>query len=259
MTLSDAELLFSDQTDGMLVEVWHQGRQRWLKFDQAVTQSAFLLDKPHQLILPLQYYLLAGCLFVEPPQQVLLAGLGGGDLMRYYSHRFPEARVEAVEKSPLICEIARDWFQINEQTHGDVHCLDIRDFLAGSDHRHDLIVVDIAEGIITPDWLTGLTFLEQLKSALSPQGHVAFNLLVTDAESFKTALAAIRQVFNRLTVCSALPGYDNVLVYAFNQSPPYPVHQAAERAQQLQPVWELDFPEFYRQMCLANPENSGIF
>lgn len=255
----DAELLFSDQTDGMLVEVWQQGQQRWLKFDQAVTQSAFLLDEPHQLILPLQHYLLAGCLFVEQPQQVLLAGLGGGDMMRYFSHQFPDTRVEAVEQSSVIYDLARDWFQINEQTHGDVHCLDIRDFLVGADQRHDLIVVDIAEGAFTPGWLTSPTFLEQLKIALSPKGHVAFNLLVSDAESFKTALAAIRQVFNRLTVCSALPGYDNVLVYAFNQPPAYPVHHATERAQQLQSVWALDFPEFYQQMCLANSPDSGIF
>lgn len=77
--------------------------------------------------------------------------------------------------------------------------------------------------------------------------------------STKTALAAIRQVFNRLTVCSALPGYGNVLVYAFNQPPVFPVQQAAARARQLQSVWALDFPEFYRQMCLANPQGSGIF
>lgn len=255
----DAELLFSDQADGMLVEVWQQGQQRWLKFDQAVTQSAFLLDKPHQLILPLQHYLLAGSLFDDQPRRVLLAGLGGGDLMRYFSHQFPETSVEAVEKSPLICEIARDWFQINDQRQGHVHCRDIRDYLSDSHQTCDLIVVDIAEGAFTPDWLVNTTFLKQLKTALSAHGHVAFNLLVTDAESFKTALATIRQVFNRLTVCSALPGYDNVLVYAFNQPPPYPAYQAAERAQQLQPVWELDFPEFYRQMCLANPVNSGIF
>lgn len=257
--MSDVELLFSDHDGNTLVEVWQQGQQRWLKFDQAVTQSAFLLDKPHELILPLQHYLLAGCLFVEQPRKVLLAGLGGGDMLRYFGQRFPETRIEAVEQSSLICDLARDWFQINAQAHDPVHCLDIRDFLGQGEHDQDLIVVDIAEGSVTPEWLTGLTFLKQLKNALSPQGHVAFNLLVTDAQSFKTALAAIRQVFNRLTVCSALPGYDNVLVYAFNQPPAFPVQQVAARARQLQSVWALDFPEFYRQMCLANPQGSGIF
>lgn len=76
--------------------MWQQERLRWLDFDDGAVQSIIDLDHPDQLVSPVQHAMLAPILFVPISKRILLLGVGGGALARYFNHRFPAVQGEAV-------------------------------------------------------------------------------------------------------------------------------------------------------------------
>jgi spermidine synthase len=259
--MAEQRLLFSqyDPLLEMTARVWQQGSIRRLDFDDTVLQTEIELANPERLVSTLNHYLLAGCLFVEQPQRILLAGTGGGAIARYFAHHFNETIGDAVEISSVVCDIAKRFFEFPQTDNWQLHQQDIKQYIAGCDHVYDLIVVDIAEHQLTPEWLVESKLLHQMRMLLTAQGHIAINLLVKDGDTFMRMLATIRNVFDRVTVCASLPEYSNIVVYAYNKKPTILSEQVEERAAELQQCWKIPFVEIYQRMLKDNPKGSGVF
>lgn len=257
MTQTDKKCLFRQSESDTLIEVWQDGDKRRLLFDEKVIQSEMLLSHPEKLVLPLHQSMMAGCLFTELPNHVLLAGVGGASVARYFSHHFPAIEGDAVELSATVCGLARNHFQFPSRGW-QLHHQDIRDYINHEQKHYDLILFDIAEGLSSPDWLLNIPFLQQLKQRLSPTGHIVFNILTTDPRQAMTFLAAIRIVFAQQTVCLSVPKYSNMLVFAFNEQPKITTEQIENRLDDYQHYWQLDFSSFWQQMQKDNPAGSGV-
>jgi len=253
--MAEQQLLFSQQDDDLTVRIWQQGDRRWLDFDDVVVQSEILLDRPDHLLLA-NRHMLAGCLFSPPPKNILLAGAGGGAIALYFSNRFPDVSVDAVELSPLICELARDFFDFPDGEQWLLHSQDINHYVAECQQHYDAIVIDIAEDKLTPEWIIDNKFLHRCRKLLTPQGHVAFNLLVNDGEGLMHFLSAIRESFNRQTVCLSVAEHRNIIVLAFNNKPREQV--SAEHLIAIEQEWGIEFTVFYQQMLKENPKASGV-
>ncbi|WP_286234615.1 hypothetical protein [Thalassotalea sediminis] len=70
---------------------------RWLNFGH-VTQSIMLKRKPYLLTLPHQYFIVIPLLFISP-NRVIEFGLGGGNLLRFLAHYFPQITYKCIEQS----------------------------------------------------------------------------------------------------------------------------------------------------------------
>lgn len=259
MSQSEPQLIFSHESSDGKVRVWQQNDRRWLDFDDGLIQSEIVLNHPETLPSPLNRAMLAGMMFVGQPQPVLLAGTGGGATARYVAHRFPDIKGEAIEKSEAVVAIARDYFDFPTTSNWRLIAEDIVTYVQHCRQQYDLVVIDIAVDQKTPAWITGQNFLQQCRCILTENGHVALNLLVDDAHQFLQYLAVIREVFDRCTVCFALPNYRNTVVLAFNTAPIYLPEEAEKRLPQLEEHWNLEFTEFYHQMLKDNPRQSGVF
>jgi len=257
MSQAEKKCLFRQSEAETLIEVWQDGDKRRLLFDEKVIQSEMLVSKPEQLVLPLHQSMLAGCLFTELPNNVLLAGTGGASVARYFAHHFPAIKGDAVELSPTICGLARNYFQFPSD-NWQLHHQDIRDYIDQQQTQYDLILFDIAEGMSSPNWLLDIPFLQKLKQRLSPTGHVAFNILAKNQADAMCFLAAIRIVFAQQTVCLSVPRYRNMLVFAFNSEPKITEQNIEKRVEDYQHYWELDFPSFWQQIKKDNPAGSGV-
>jgi len=250
-----SEPLFQKHTPDGLVEVLDTPPLRSLYLD-GIEQTRIDLDHPELLSSVVHRSLLACLLFIETPKTVLLGGLGGGALARFLHHRQPEMQGDAVEINETIAMLARDYFDFPGQ-HWQLTVADIRHW---HKRAYDLMIIDIAEGEQTPDWLSSEQMLSQLQGKLSAQGVLAFDLLVDDAAVFTRALANLRKVFRRQTLCLAVPGHKNIIIFAFNQRPENCSIQALNlRAESLTALWGLEFAAFIQQLQKDNPENNGIF
>jgi len=133
---------------------------------------------------------------------------------------------------------------------------DIREYVKNCPTRYDLIVMDIAIGQASPDWITDPLFLNGCRRLLTDAGHIAINLIVENEQGFLTQLAAIRQAFDRQTICVSLSEHRNVIILAFNQL--NHVEPKTRQFSQLEDQWQIEFGQFYQQMLKDNPKGSGV-
>ncbi|HHJ35755.1 MAG TPA: hypothetical protein ENJ87_08305 [Gammaproteobacteria bacterium] len=254
--MSDREqLLFRSDTRYGLVEVWQWGDQRWLNID-AIEQSRIILTQADQLLSPLHHAFLAVLLFIDTPEKILLAGMGGGALARYLHHVDPAIGGDAVEINKTVSRVAEQFFDFPEKKWS----ISIDDIQQWQGTAYSLIVADIAEKMLTPVWLTSEKTLLQLKQQLSDHGVLVMNLLVSDAQSFAQILFSIRKIFGHRTLCLTVPDHKNIVIFAFNQQPKYASSDMLSlRLKPLAGIWKLDFMSLLQRLKNDNPSGSGIF
>lgn len=261
MSIKDTRI-HTQKAGELCINVHDDGTKRWLDFGDDGIQSIIDRDQPQTLVSPLNQAMLAALFFTPVPARFLLLGTGGGAVARYLSHRHPDCRGEAVELSPAIIEIAKQFFEFPHH-NWEPHPADARDFVAennASQQYYDYIVLDIAEQQHTPHWLTDASFLANCRQRLSKQGVLSINLLPKDAANFMQQLADIRQAFDGRTLCLSVPEHQNIIVFAFAQPPEFSdMAQLQQRINELNQRWELPFSDFLERMIQENPVGSGIF
>jgi len=252
---NQTELLFQKKTPDGLIEIWNENKLRWLNINN-IEQTRINTEHPEQLESSVHRYFLACLLFIETPKKVLLGGLGGGALARYLHNKKPEIQGDAVEINETIAKLSEDYFYFPKNQWNIV----VDDLQQWNNSQYDLMVVDIAEGDLTPAWLTSEKMLSQLKRQLSKRGVLAIDLLVADAPSFSQQLTAIRKVFKRQTLCTGIPGHKNIIVFAFNQQPENTsMNELKNRVETLTALWGLEFSTLLEQLVKDNPKENGIF
>ena len=250
--LNQEQLLFQQETEGGLIEVWQKDNRRWLNIN-AVEQSSINIDQPELLLSPLHHAFLAVLLFIDTPNKILLAGMGGGALARYMHHRNPAIQGDAVEINKTITIVAKQFFNFPE-TDWKININNIQQWQG---ECYDLIVADIAENELTPAWLTSEKMLLQFKKQLSECGVLVINLLVSDAQSFSQSLVNIRKVFERQTLCLTILDHKNIVIFAFNKNP----ERCSEALLQshmvaLDKIWGVNFSMLLERLRCDNPPDS---
>ncbi len=258
---NEGHVIHREDTAEFPINIRERPPLRWLEFGDGAIQSIIDLKQPGHLPSTVARAMLAGLLFVPAPQQVLLLGGGGGARARYFHHRHPACGGVAVERSEVVTRLARRFFEFPAQGSGwALHEGDARDFVRTTNTTYDLIMMDIAEGLRSPRWLTDGEFLHHCRGRLSAQGMLVINLMVDNADDFAHTLSRIRRAFDLRTVCLSVPGHKNIIVFGFNAPPRYrnagPIQQ---RLPALERKWGLEFGEFFQRMRNENPENSGVF
>jgi len=250
--MAEPELIYSVTEAERVIKVWQQDSLRWLEFGDELIQTEIALDDPGYLPESFSRAMLSGVMFSQQPKRVLLAGTGGGSTARYFASRFPGIKGEAVELSPAVIDIAQRYFDCPNGGNWQLLEADIRQYVQKCSNRYDLIVMDIAIDQKTPDWLTDECFLRRCRSILTSTGHIAINLIVENAQDFVSRLAAIREAFDRQTVCLSLAEHRNVLVFGFNHIEPLDTKLTAANLDTLEVQWQVEFGQFYQQILLDN-------
>ncbi len=200
-------------------------------------------------------------LFVPIPKRILLLGVGGGALARYFNHRFPAAQGEAVEVLSSVAGIARRYFDFPTEENGwRLIVEDARQYVSMSTEKYDLILVDIAHQQQTPDWITAPEFLQDCRKALTDCGVLVLNLLAQDAESFSQAVWNVRRCYDKRVVCLSVPEYKNIELFAFPGSVPQQLPGELESlASDMTKRWGIAFLPLAERMRQENPVGSGLF
>lgn len=255
--MAEAELLYATEEDGRLIKVWQQSGLRWLEFGDGLIQTEIDLARPDYLPESFNRAILSGALFTgQVPDKVLLAGTGGGSTARYFGNRFPDVVGDAVDLSAIVLDIAQRFFECLNGEYWQLIEADIREYVKNCPTRYDLIVMDIAVGQASPDWITDPLFLNGCRRLLTDAGHIAINLIVENKQNFLTQLAAIRKAFDRQTVCVSLSEHRNVIILAFNQL--NHLEHKPSQFSQLENQWQIEFGQFYQQILKDNAKGSGF-
>ncbi len=202
--------------------------------------------------------MLANLLFQPPPRRCLLLGLGGGDLVRYLHHQIPSCKITAVELDAEMAAVSQHYFALPDASNIRLVIEDAADFIAASKRPVDTLLVDIYSHNRMPALLQEDTFYYSCYRALSRDGIMVINLLINHGQELHTLLRKIRQQFHHLTLCLTVPGYKNVIVIAFRQSPTT-LDRAGllQRATELSPRFGLSFTQMVENLFITNPLAGG--
>jgi spermidine synthase len=170
------------------IQVVDYGSRRALLFTgesghQAV-ETLIDLKEPHRLQHPYARTMMAGLLYRPDASSCLLVGLGGGAIVRFLNHHFPELRLDVVEIDPVVVRVSREYFGTVPGPHTRILVEDAFEYLARSDERYDLILMDVhlnpgeqTDRSGVPVHLKTAAFLRGLRERLQPRGVALFNMI----------------------------------------------------------------------------------
>lgn len=131
--------------------------------------------------------------------RALVIGLGAGVVPMWYEKQGIPADV--VDIDPRVVDLARSYF--GYRGRGEVIVQDARYFLGRNTRRYDYVVLDVFNGDTTPGHLLSLEAMRLVKSAMTPDGVLAVNLvgeLGAEGSMAASVVKTMRQVFGQVQV-----------------------------------------------------------
>ncbi len=158
-------------------------------------------------------------------KNILILGLGGGDLLRYYnkwnSFYNYSYKITAVEKSKEIIEIAKKYFYLNQiKSKFLIKHDDAYDFILRADgKKYSIITVDFFTELDSAISLLKEDYLYAICNKLdTDSGILVLNILVTNQQIFTQFIINLKKFFNNQILIAESPTHYNIIIYAFNSS-----------------------------------------
>ena len=238
---------------------YHENRLE-LRSGNNALQSVIDLDRPSRLVMKNLCYLIAVLLFIPPPRRILMLGTAAGSLLHFLRQHYPKCEITALDidlemieefksRGLLPAADARLSYVFDDASHYIEHC----------QQRYDLILVDIFDGNQSPDWLLQKPVNHRLNQLLEDQGAIACNLLIESEHLFNRYYRDIRLIYKQQTLCVAVEGLENTIVYGLKQKPEgQDMNSYMELALQRSQAEEIDYMEILAAIYTTNPQGSGV-
>ena len=200
---SKKKIIYTDKTpyNYIVVIEYDDIRELWFKSPSDYFLQSRISIK--DLIAPRMIYsqlLLAG-LFLNPsPKRILVLGVGGGLVPHYFSHYFPDVKIDAVDIDKGVIKASKKYFYLKETERVKVHEADGRLFIQNQigKVKYDFIVLDAFKSGSVPFHLKTLQFYEEIRAVLAPGGVVASNLYGKSNALKPHDLKTFSQIFKQI-------------------------------------------------------------
>jgi spermidine synthase len=216
-------------------------------------QSSMRLEDPYALALDYTRCMMAFLLFHPEPREVLMIGLGGGSLAKFFYRHFKKTRLKVVELDERVVAAARDHFALPGDL--EVQVGDGAEALAPE--CCDLLVVDAFEDELHVPRLASGEFYDGAFLALTEPGALVVNFMDDDPK-FDLTLERLERAFGGAVL--ALPAlYDpNILAFALKGTEPrISWNTLRSRAERLEARLGLPFTRYVSRLRAMNRWNAA--
>ncbi|WP_163338666.1 hypothetical protein [Desulfopila sp. IMCC35008] len=202
-----------------LVEIYDRDDFRYLYFNSRFLQSKMSLRSPRHLALPYTRYMMLSLFFVPNPKRILLIGLGAGSLVRYLHEVLPESKIDAVDHSEQVIDLARGYFHLPDSARVSIHCQDGVDYIKRNrtNEPYDLILLDAFDEQGMADGIYSREFFELCARSLSPSGLLCCNLWSGKPEDVQNISRELTLLFPGQLTCN-VPQRGNIINYSLPYS-----------------------------------------
>jgi spermidine synthase len=147
-----------------------------MHFGVTEIQSRMQIRAPDALQLEYTRMMMGFLLWNPEPSRVLMLGLGGGSMAKFCHRYLPNATIVAVEINPHVIAV-RDAFDVPaDSARFKVVEADAARFVAETDERFDVMLVDCFDADGMPEALGSQRFYDDACDALAPSGIFVANL-----------------------------------------------------------------------------------
>jgi spermidine synthase len=173
-----------------------------------------IVNPNDELDLPVTYTrsMSAGLAYAAGLDDAAIIGLGGGRTAWYHHKSVPGLHMTAIELDPEVVRLAGQYFKVRPEPGFDIAVEDGRVYLAHSDKRFDILLIDAYRGPFVPFHLLTTEFYKLVAEHLKPGGVAVQNVEPTTM-LFDSAVATIGQAFAHLVF---LRGDGNIVILAYN-------------------------------------------
>jgi len=200
---------------------------RYMKFGNRIVQSAVDIEDPVALKVEYTKYMPLGLIFKSNCMNMLIVGLGGGALPRLINDYCPEIKMDVVEIDPVVVEMAKRYFFVEENPRYEIMVMDGRVFIKRSKKKYDIIILDAYNSDSIPFHMTTVEFLQEAKERLSGDGVIITNLWSSDVQLYISMVKTYEQVFDYLYRFQVW-GKNNIILAACDREfDPYALVQRA--------------------------------
>lgn len=201
------------------------------------TETVYDTSDPRALPVVYTRYLTAALAYPPTPGSILEIGLGGGRTASYLDIFMPDIPVTSVELDPVVIEMAKQYFDVQETENLHVETADGRIYLMRSRETYDIILVDAYRGPFVPFHMLTREFYITAERRLSEGGVLAQNIEPTTM-LFDSAIATLASVFDNVDL---YPAEGNVVAIAYD-GPRQPQDALLARAGALQEAHGFKYP-----------------
>jgi spermidine synthase len=206
----------------MEIQVSESAGVRYLHFSSDWVQGAMRVARPWALELDYTREMMAA-LLLRPdhdwPRSALLIGLGAASLTKFLHRHRPGAKLTVVEIEPTVVAAARQHFKLpDEDERLNIVIGDGAEFVAASQRRFDLILVDGFDEDARTGMLDTLPFYLNCKARLKPAGLMVANLL-SKRRGVRESMARIEEAFDDRALSFPSCDSGNVVAFASGGAP----------------------------------------
>jgi len=155
---------------------WYTGKPiKLMRINNEYSSAMFLHND--SLVFPYIKYFQLPEHFKPDFQKVLILGGAGYSYPRYFLKKYPDAKMDVVEIDPMITDIARIEFKLQDNPRLRIFHEDARVYLNRSDEKYDAILGDAFKSLSTiPFQLTTIEATQKMYDMLNEDGMVIQNI-----------------------------------------------------------------------------------
>jgi spermidine synthase len=198
--------------------------QRYMDFEN-LRQSAMSLKDPWELRLRYTRFLSLALTLQPAPKRVLILGLGGGSFPKRLHRDLPDTVVDVVDIDPEVIAIAKQYFQVPEDSRLRLFAKDGRRFVQETQEKYDLVFLDAYNSDTIPFHLATREFYQEIRARLTPGGVVVSNIIGTlrgpQSGFFRAIYRTLSEIFPTIYVVPTYPqgagwvlGDINIILFA---------------------------------------------
>ncbi|MEM5789332.1 MAG: fused MFS/spermidine synthase [Syntrophobacteraceae bacterium] len=168
-------------------------------------QSAMRVDAPDELFLPYTKFFEMSFHFKPAASRFLILGGGGYSFPKYLLANYPDVTVDVVEIDPKVTELARTFFDLEQNPRLRIIHEDARSALSKLGGKYDVILVDVFNSHYSiPFHLTTVETAGLLSDRLEDDGVVILNLLASiegpEGRFLRAEVATYKSVFGHVSL-----------------------------------------------------------
>jgi spermidine synthase len=186
------------------IQVYDENGKRTLSFNGS-WETTMSLTNPLTGHFEYTEYFQMPWLWNHDIKRVLMEGLGGGSTPRALQHYYTNVTVDTVEIDPVVVEVAKKYFAVEETPKLKIHINDGRVFLRQTTNLYDVILMDAYSttryGSSLPRQLATKEFFTLANQHLSTNGVLAYNV-IGQIQGFRaTLIGAMYRTLNEVFPC----------------------------------------------------------
>jgi spermidine synthase len=219
-------------------------------------QSSMKIGEPFALALDYTRCMMGFLLFHPEPREVLMIGLGGGSLAKFFFKQFRKTAVRVIEVDERIVATARSHFALPpDDGRLRVEVADGAEAL--SPECCDVLIVDAYHDEAHVPKLASAEFYDAAYLALQDKGAMVVNFM-DDDPLFDQYLQRLETAFGGAVLAMRALYDPNIIAFAFKGLPArVPWDELRRRAARLESRLDLPFGKYVRRLRPMNRSNGG--